>query len=501
LEYLARHGPQQVLAPANLYRNHPTQTGAVTFGAPDILDQVARSANAAMKAAWYHKWLVHRRLRPEEAGGRIHHHLTGIKAYPLHPKLTDSPVLERLYAKQGSYLCSSASWPTPATAQAPQRGVCARCKNRSRPSSGRCIAPNIRLLIGRSSRTCLFWRLPCSGWVQAERRGVACRPHPETWPEEQSVASESKKTVLAALFANLAIAVAKTVAGLLGGSAAMLAEAAHSFADTMNQVFLLVSLSLGDREPDEDHPFGYGKERFFWALLAAVFIFVSGSLFSLWQGVHGLLSGETVEGGYLLTYAVLVFALVAEGISWWRAAHQVRSEAATAGKPVRVYVQQSNDPTVKTVLFEDSAAVAGVLLALAGVGLHQLTGMAFFDAGASILIGVLLAYIAYRLGRDTKGLLIGEAARPEQREALRRTILAHPEVEAVLELLTMHLGPASLLVAVRLDLRDGLSSQQVEAVSTRIEAELAEVVPEVTQVFLDPTPRELHRQKAEAPTS
>jgi cation diffusion facilitator family transporter len=315
------------------------------------------------------------------------------------------------------------------------------------------------------------------------------------------VASESKKTVLAALFANLAIAAAKTVAGLLGGSAAMLAEAAHSFADTMNQVFLLVSLSLGDREPDEDHPFGYGKERFFWALLAAVFIFVSGALFSLWQGVHGLLSGETVEGGYLLTYAVLVFALVAEGTSWWRAAHQVRSEAATAGKPVRVYVQQSNDPTVKTVLFEDSAAVAGVLLALVGVGLHQLTGMAFFDAGASILIGVLLAYIAYRLGRDTKGLLIGEAARPEQREALHRTILAHPEVEAVLELLTMHLGPTSLLVAVRLDLRDGLSSQQVEAVSTRIEAELAEVVPEVTQVFLDPTPREPHRQKAEAPTS
>ena len=315
------------------------------------------------------------------------------------------------------------------------------------------------------------------------------------------MASESKKTVLAALFANLAIAAAKTVAGLLGGSAAMLAEAAHSFADTMNQVFLLVSLSLGDREPDEDHPFGYGKERFFWALLAAVFIFVSGALFSLWQGVHGLLVGETVEGGYLLTYGVLVFALVAEGSSWWRAAHQVRSEAATAGKPVRVYVQQSNDPTVKTVLFEDSAAVAGVLLALAGVGLHQLTGMAFFDAGASILIGVLLAYIAYRLGRDTKGLLIGEAARPEQREALRRTILAYPEVEAVLELLTMHLGPTSLLVAVRLDLRDGLSSQQVEVVSTRIEAELAEVVPEVTQVFLDPTPRELHRQKAEAPTS
>jgi cation diffusion facilitator family transporter len=313
------------------------------------------------------------------------------------------------------------------------------------------------------------------------------------------VASESKKTVLAALFANLSIAAAKTVAGLLGGSVAMLAEAAHSFADTMNQVFLLVSLSLGDREPDEDHPFGYGKERFFWALLAAVFIFVSGALFSLWQGIHGLLSGETVEGGYLLTYAVLVFALVAEGISWSRAARQVRGEAAAAGKPVKVYVRESRDPTVKTVLFEDSAAVLGVLLAMVGVGLHQFTGNAAFDATASILIGVLLAYIAYRLGRDTKGLLIGEAARPEQREALRRAILAHAEVDAVLELLTMYLGPDSLLVAVRLDLRDGLTSQQVEAVSTQIEAELSEVVPEVTQVFLDPTPRELYRTKTTVP--
>jgi cation diffusion facilitator family transporter len=269
----------------------------------------------------------------------------------------------------------------------------------------------------------------------------------------------------------------------------------------MNQVFLLVSLSLGDREPDEEHPFGYGKERFFWALLAAVLIFVSGALFSLWQGIHGLLGGETGQGGYLLTYAVLVFALVADGISWWRAAHQVRSEAAAAGKSVRVHMQESNDPTVKTVLFEDSAAVAGVLLALVGVGLHQLTGKPFYDAGASILIGLLLAYVAYRLGRDTKGLLIGEAARPEQREVLRRTILAYPEVDAVLQLLTMYVGPNSLLVAVRLDLRDGLSSQQVEAVSTRIEVELAEVVPEVAQVFLDPTPRELHPAQVEAPTS
>ena len=315
------------------------------------------------------------------------------------------------------------------------------------------------------------------------------------------MASESKKTVLAALFANLAIAAAKTVAGLLGGLGGD-ARRGRALVRGHDEPGVPAGVALPGRpRAGRGPPVRLRQGAVLLALLAAVFIFVSGALFSLWQGVHGLLSGETVEGGYLLTYGVLVFALVAEGTSWWRAAHQVRSEAATAGKPVRVYVQQSKRPD------GEDGAVRGQrrrCRGCCGPGRCRVAPAhreAFFDAGASILIGVLLAYIAYRLGRDTKGLLIGEAARPEQREALRRTILAHPEVEAVLELLTMHLGPRSLLVAVRLDLRDGLSSQQVEAVSTRIEAELAEVVPEVTQVFLDPTPREQHRQKAEAPTS
>jgi cation diffusion facilitator family transporter len=304
------------------------------------------------------------------------------------------------------------------------------------------------------------------------------------------MATESRKTVWAAFGANLSIAVAKLFAGLIGGSTAMLAEAAHSVADTMNQVFLLISLQLGDRPPDEDHPFGHGKERFFWALLAAVFIFVSGAVFSLVEGLRALLSSESVEVGYPLTYAVLGFSLLAEGYSLFRAVRQAGGEAAAAGKPLRVYLRESNDPTLRTVLFEDGAAVTGVLLALVGVGLHQLTGQAFWDAGASMAIGVLLAVVAFNLGRYTKGLLIGEAARPEQREAMRKAILAHPEVEAVLELLTMHLGPASLLVAVRVDLRDGISSQDVEQLSNRIDHDLRQVVGEVSQVFVDATPRQ-----------
>jgi cation diffusion facilitator family transporter len=301
--------------------------------------------------------------------------------------------------------------------------------------------------------------------------------------------SESKKTILAAMAANFAIAVAKAVAGMLGRSPAMLAEAAHSVADTMNQVFLLVSLSLGDRKPDEEHPFGYGKERFFWAFLAAVFIFVSGAVFSLYEGLRALLGGEETEATFVIAYAVLGFSLVAEGASLLRALSQVRRDARHADVALGTYLQNSNDTTVRTVLFEDSAAVTGVVLALVGVALHQLTGERMWEGLASIAIGLLLVVVAYTLGRDNKGLLIGEAARPEQRRLLRDVIMGHPEVEEVLELLTMHLGPNALLVAVRLDLQDDLSAAEVEELSNRIDRELRHAVAEVSQVFLDATPR------------
>jgi cation diffusion facilitator family transporter len=186
---------------------------------------------------------------------------------------------------------------------------------------------------------------------------------------------------------------------------------------------------------------------------------------------------------------VLGFSLRAEGASLVRAISQVRGEARDAGKPLALYLRQSNDPTVRTVLYEDSAAVTGVVLALIGVSLHSLTGNRAWEGAASIAIGVLLVFVAYSLGRDTKHLLIGEAARPEQRELLREAILRHPEVEDVLELLTMYLGPTDLLVAVRLDLQDDLTAREVEELSNRIDRELREIVPDVSQVFLDATPR------------
>jgi cation diffusion facilitator family transporter len=301
--------------------------------------------------------------------------------------------------------------------------------------------------------------------------------------------SESRRTVLIALAANALIGVVKLAAGLLSGSSAMLAEAAHSVADTTNQLFLLASLSFSERDPDEEHPFGYGKERFLWSFMAAIFIFVSGALFSFYQGIHELIGGGEESGGWGYTYAALAAAFVLEGLSLLRALRQTRRDAGDAQRPVGRYVRSSRDPTTKTVVFEDSAAVTGVVIAGAGVGLHQITGNAAFDGAAAIAIGCLLAVVAVGLWRDTRGLLIGEAALPEEREAMRAVLEDHEEVDAVVELLTMALGPATLLVAARLDLADGLDSDRIEQLSTELEGALRQAVPAVRYVFLDPTHR------------
>jgi cation diffusion facilitator family transporter len=306
---------------------------------------------------------------------------------------------------------------------------------------------------------------------------------------DQSKAQETKRTVYVALIANLAIALAKAIGGLLSGSAAMLAEVAHSLADTTNQVFLRISLSRADRGKDERHPFGYGQERFFWAFLAAVFIFVAGALFSVGQGVERLLSESTEKGGYAIAMVVLVVALAAEGTSLARALRQTRREAHERGISIKRFIPESRDPTAKTVVFEDTAAVAGIVFAMVGVTMQQVTGSKAWDAGASIAVGVLLAVVAVALGRDVKGLLLGEAALPEERRRMTEVIEGHEGVDAVVELMTMALGPNALLVAVRLDLRDGLDSDGVERVARELDEHLREAVPEVREVFVDPTAR------------
>lgn len=298
---------------------------------------------------------------------------------------------------------------------------------------------------------------------------------------------ESRGTVLVALAANVTIGVAKLVGGLLSGSSAMLAEAAHSVADTLNEVFLLRSLRVSRRPADARHPFGYGQARFFWSLMAAVCIFVAGSVFSVFEGVRSLLTGGDEEASYLVAYVVLLVAFLAEGSSWLRALRQLRHEAAARQRGLREHLRLSTDPALKTVLLEDSAAVVGICLAAGGLALHQVTGQALWDGVAAICIGLVLAVVAYVLGRENADLLLGQTARPELVVGCYDAITDLPEVERVVELLTMHLGPDEVLLAVRVDLRDDVPAGRVEEVSTAVEDALRERWPELTQVFLDAT--------------
>jgi cation diffusion facilitator family transporter len=281
----------------------------------------------------------------------------------------------------------------------------------------------------------------------------------------------------------------KVIAGVFSGSAAMLAEAAHSVADTANQVFLLLSIQRGQRKPDRDHPFGHGKERFFWSFLAAVLIFLAGAVFSVGQGILELVR-PSEERSFALIYGTLAFAFVAEGISLIRAVRQTRNDAQKSGKGWRAFIRETTEPASKTVVAEDTVAVGGVVIAALGVGLHQLTGNVAWDAAAAIVVGLILVYVAWLLGRNYKELLIGAGARPEDERRLRRALETHPAVDEVLDLRTMYLGPESLLVAARVDLADdGREADEIEHLANELDHRLRETVPAVSEVFVDPTPR------------
>ena len=299
---------------------------------------------------------------------------------------------------------------------------------------------------------------------------------------------KTRVTVLVALTANLVIAVAKAVGGLLAGSPALLSEAAHSVADSLNEVFLLAALRRSRRPADRRHPFGYGKERFFWSLLAAVGIFVMGGCFSFFQGFEALRNGADEKlSGYIAGLIVLGVAFLAEGISLVRALHQVHRQGGAS--------EGMRDPALRTVVAEDGTAVIGVTLAMAGMALHMVTGQVVWEASASLAIGVLLVYVAYRLGREAMGQLIGEAADPEASGRIRELLEAQPEIDSVEALYTMKMGLDFDLVAARIDLVPGLDSERVEDVAVRIKRTIARTVPEAGEIFLDVTDRQANEAR------
>ncbi|GGX64408.1 cation diffusion facilitator family transporter [Streptomyces minutiscleroticus] len=305
---------------------------------------------------------------------------------------------------------------------------------------------------------------------------------------ENGSGGDSTFTVVVAAAANLGIALAKAVAGVVSGSSAMLSEAAHSLADTVTELLLLVALKRSGKPADEDHPLGYGPARYVWALLAAVATFVGGAVFSLYDGVHTLVEGEEL-GDPLVAYLVLAVAFLLEGYSLRTAVRQARGQAARFRMPFGRYLRRTPDTPVKAVVLEDSAALAGLLLAAGGLLGGQLTGSGAWDGAASLCIGALLLYVAWELGRSNAELLVGRPLPRAMRGAVRAELLADPLVEDVLELVTLVQGPEEALVAAKVDFRDVSTAGEVEWACERMEQRLRERFPAIRRVYLDPTPK------------
>ena len=295
----------------------------------------------------------------------------------------------------------------------------------------------------------------------------------------------TKRSVLAAFVANFLIAISKFVAGFISGSAAMLAEGAHSVADTVNQVFLLISLPLSKSAPDREHPYGHGKDRFFWSLLVAVGLFVAGAVFSVYEGITKI-TGES-EGGesFLIAYVVLGAAFVFESGALVVSTREFLKSARDENRSFWGHFRTTRNTTMKVPLYEDAAALAGLAIAAAGLLLTQLTGNHVYDGIASIGVGVILGFVAFELGADSRALLLGEAVPPEDEERLREIMTSFEEVTDVLRLLTMHLGPDAVLVNTEIHVVDGLETDQIEDLLERITQRMREEMPEVAQTFIE----------------
>jgi len=308
------------------------------------------------------------------------------------------------------------------------------------------------------------------------------------------MASGAKHVIYAALFGNAAIAVTKFAASAFTGSSAMLSEAIHSVVDTGNQILLLFGLRRSGRQPDEQHPFGYGLQLYFWAFVVAIIIFGLGGGLSIYEGIHKIQDPHPLTSAWV-NYIVLGVALVIEGGVWRVAFREFRK---TKGKQSWFgAVRTSKDPMVFTVLFEDSAAMLGLLAALVGIFLSETLDMPVLDGVASIVIGLILVVTASFLAYECQGLLTGEGVRAKTRAALREIAGSAPGVERINELLTMHFGPRDVLVAISLDFSDSLSAGDVERAVTTIERKMKSAHPEVRRIFIEAQSFAHHKELSE----
>jgi cation diffusion facilitator family transporter len=314
------------------------------------------------------------------------------------------------------------------------------------------------------------------------------RAHPN---DSGTMAAHSSKMVIyAALAGNGLIAVTKFGAATYTGSSAMLSEAVHSVVDTGNQILLLYGLRRSTRPPDQNHPFGYGRELYFWAFVVALLIFAGGAGISFYEGLHKL-SDPTPIVSVHINYIVLGLAMVFEAGAWWIAFKTFRKVKGDLG--YWEAVRRSKDPAVFTVLFEDSAAMLGLLVALVGIALGEWLEMPALDGVASIGIALILAATAVMLAYECKSLLIGEGVLPDVLRGVEAIVRAQPSILAINEHRSVHLGPEDVLLTLSLDFASDLTADEVEDAISRMERAIKTRYPEIRRVFIEAQNGRAHR--------
>ncbi|MBO6586307.1 MAG: cation transporter [Gracilimonas sp.] len=296
------------------------------------------------------------------------------------------------------------------------------------------------------------------------------------------MASGSKKVIYAALIGNGLISITKFIAAVITGSSAMMSEGIHSVVDTGNQVLLLMGLKKAEKPADADFPFGHGKEVYFWSFVVAIMIFAVGSGISIYEGIHSLSDPHEITNP-MVNYIVLGLAMIFEAFAWyfaWKEFNKTKGD-----RSYYEAVRKEKDPTTFVVLFEDSAAMLGLMVAFVGVFLSQLTGILIFDGIASIVIGVILGGTAIWLAHETKGLLIGESADREIIESIQKMGNTMESIHMVKEVLTLHMGPQYILVTINADFVSELNSDQVEWGTAELSAEIKKTYPRVKRVFIE----------------
>lgn len=293
----------------------------------------------------------------------------------------------------------------------------------------------------------------------------------------------SKKVIITALTANFIIAIVKLIVAFITGSSAMLAEAIHSFADTLNQILLLVGIRQGKREPDSLHPFGFSGELYFWSFIVAIILFTAGAVFSIYEGIHKLFHPSPIEN---IKYAiiVLIISIFAEGFAFYKALKKVNRERA--GDPIFTYLRKTKKSELIVVFLEDLAALSGLSFALIMISLQHITGNLAFDGIGSIMIGVILAIVAIFMGNETRSLLLGESADPKIIKQIVHIFNEEESINHLIYIKSLQLGPNDIMLSAKVEFNHRLTTIEISNLINGIEKEIRTNHPDVKKIFIEP---------------